>query len=128
VSAEILAYHEDEWIERVWTISGVAGLAVVAVVGVVAVRALPDGPGGGMILPTLAILVAALAVIGPFVGAPFAVLLAPIAAFFGVAAVARLRRAGRKPFALAGFVCSLLAVDVLVGALVACGVTDACFH
>jgi hypothetical protein len=124
----VLAYHADDDIVRVWIVGGVVGAAAVAVVAVVLAPRLPSGPGGGAGVPAVAIGVAALT--GALAATGFYVLMivAPISVFFGVTAVARLPRTGSKPLALAALVASLLALDLLLSAYVACGITDACFH
>ena len=124
----VLAYHADDEIVRLWILGGVVGAAAVAVLAVVLAPRLPPGPGDGAGVPAVAIAIAALTGVLAATGFYLLMIVAPVSLFFGVWAVARLPKTGSKRLALAALVASLLALDLLLSAYVACGITDACFH
>lgn len=138
---DLLAYHADGETAHVANVAKIVGaIVVVAIGGALALRlpaergrnrlariGLALGASGlaGYVLASAAdpssdgleVLGGGLFLVGFLAG--------PIVAAVGIA---RVRRSGEKWIAIAGLTASLLAVTIVIAEIVACGVTDACFH
>ena len=145
----VLAYHADDEIARAVANGEIVIGALLVVIGIALLWRLRGAPAGGRNrMARIAALVVGIGIAAyvlyrviPYgddpssalVGLGFGLLLLMLAAgvggpFLGILGLEQVRHSGERHLAVAAFVASLVLPGIFFANLIACVVTDACFH